>query len=382
MNSYKNTLTLNNLLKFIVNVFPDYPVIYKAPHGYEIRSTYREEYEHILRIANALKSLGLGRGDRVATLDWNTIWHFRLYWAVPLMGAVLHQVNVRLSIEDIIYIINKAEDKVIIYHRDFSDIIEKIKNKLHNVRYYIQIPDGLEPKTSDMTIDELEKSGKAEPLPDVDEDLIATINFTSGTTGKPKGAYFTHKQHVIHAMANAIVGSYKGFMRCECQEKLCKFLVLVPMFHVHAWGKPYSFGLQGVGQVYPGRFNTTHIIKLIVEEEIKYMEGVPTILYMLLTDKTIETYREDIKKIRPIFTVGGAALPRELAKKAEEYGFEVRVGYGMTVTAPVLLVNYLRPHENIPLSEEERYNFLTATGLPIPLVDLMVVDENLNPVPR
>jgi fatty-acyl-CoA synthase len=379
----KYQLTLNNIWKYIKEIFGDVEVAHLPPHGNNIRSTYAKEYEKTLRLADGLRQMGVGPGDRVATLDWNTIWHFDMYWAVPGMGAVLHPLNVRLAPEDIAYIINHAGDKALIYHRDFAPLVEKLKPHLKTVQIYIQISDGLGPATKDPEIEDVIKQGQPKPLPETSEDTVATIGYTSGTTGKPKGAYFTHRALTLHTLTSSIAfAGYRGFARPECAEKPCTFLQLVPMFHVHGWGTPWAFAMLGWRQVYPGRFDPNHTVKLVAEEEVKALAGVPTMLYMLLTAPELPKHLAKIREVKPMFVVGGAALPKELARKAAEAGFIPRVGYGMTETAPILTLGFFRATEKMPEDVEEYYSLLTATGLPIPLVDLMVADENLNPVPR
>ncbi|MGC9050336.1 long-chain-fatty-acid--CoA ligase [Pyrobaculum sp.] len=379
----KYQLTLSNLWKYIKEIYGDVEVAYLPPHGNNIRSTYGREYERSLRLADGLRLLGIAPGDRVATLDWNTIWHFDLYWAVPGMGAVLHPLNVRLAPEDLVYIINHAQDKALIYHRDFAPLVEKLKPRLKSVQLYIQISDGLGTATRDPEIEDVIKQGEPRPLPEIGEDTVATIGYTSGTTGKPKGAYFTHRALTLHTLVTAVAfAGFRGFARPECAEEQCALMQLVPMFHVHGWGTPWTFALLGWRQIYPGRFDPNHTVKLIAEEGVKTMAGVPTMLYMLLTAPEFPKYAEKIKAVRPIFVVGGAALPKELARKAAEAGFIPRVGYGMTETAPILTLGFFRPTEEIPKEVDRYYDLLTATGLPIPLVDLLVVDEGLRPVPR
>ncbi|MEM3834650.1 long-chain-fatty-acid--CoA ligase [Pyrobaculum sp.] len=376
-------LTLNKIWQYVKEINGDVEVAHLPPHGNNIRSTYAREYERTLRLADGLRRLGIGPGDKVATMDWNTIWHFDLYWAVPAMGAILHPLNVRLAPEDLVYIINHAGDKALVYHRDFAPLVEKIRPYLKTVQIYIQISDGAGAVGKDPEIEDVMKSGEPRPFPDLSEDTIAIIGYTSGTTGKPKGACFTHRALTLHTLSSALMFSVaRGFARPECAEEVCTFLQLVPMFHVHGWGTPWTFALMGWRQVYPGRFDPNHVVKLIAEERVKSLAGVPTMLYMLLTAPEFPKYVNRIREVKPIFVVGGAALPKELAKRAAEAGFIPRVGYGLTETAPVLTLGYFRPTEKLPQDVEEYYSVLTATGLPIPLVDLAVVDENLNPVPR
>lgn len=378
-------MTLNNVLRYVAEVFGDVPIAYRPPHGNDVKSTYGREYERILKLADGLRQLGVGLGDRVATMDWNTIWHFELYWAVPGMGAQLHTINVRLAPEDVVYVINQSGDKALVYHRDFAPLVEKIKPYLKTVKLYIQIADG-QPAAKDAEIEEVIRQGQPRELPDLSEDAVATVLHTSGTTGKPKGAYFTHRQLVLHTLSVALAASsFRGLAKGECIEpigKPCTALYLVPMFHVHAWGFPWAYALIGWKQVMPGRFDYGHILRLIAEEEVKAMAGVPTILYMLVTHPDLPKYVEAIRRIKPIYTVGGAALPKELARRAAEAGFIPRVGYGMTETAPVVSLGFLKPLETWPEDPDKYYELVTMTGLPNPLAEHRVVDEDDRPVPR
>ena len=384
--AYKYNLTLNNLLRYINYVFSDVQIVHRPPHGADRRSTYGEEYRRILRLADGLRRLGIGPGDRVATLDWNTIWHWDLYWAVPGIGAALHTVNVRLAPEDIAYTVNQAGDKALIYHRDFAPLVDKLRPHLKSVRLYVQISDGMGAVGKDPEIEDVMKSGEERELPELDENTVATVLYTSGTTGRPKGAYFTHRQLVLHTFSVALAAvGYRGLARNDCagiDGKPCTALYLVPMFHVHAWGLPWVYALMGWRQVMPGRFDYGHILRLIVEEEVKAMAGVPTILYMLVTHPDLPKYVEGIRRLAPIYIVGGAALPKELARKAADAGFVPRVGYGMTETAPVVSLGFFKPTERLPEDLDRAYDLIVMTGLPNPLAEFAVVDENDRPVPR
>jgi len=185
-----------------------------------------------LRLADGLRRLGIGPGDRVATLDWNTIWHWDLYWAVPGIGAALHTVNVRLAPEDIAYTVNQAGDKALIYHRDFAPLVDKLRPHLKSVRLYVQISDGMGAVGKDPEIEDVIKSGEERELPELDENAVATVLYTSGTTGRPKGAYFTHRQLVLHTFSVALAAiGYRGLARNDCagiDGKPCTALYLVP----------------------------------------------------------------------------------------------------------------------------------------------------------
>ncbi len=384
-------LTIDKLLAHALYMAPDEKIFYKDKLSY----TYRELRDRVERLAAALVALGVkgasGRyamGDRVATLDWNTHWHYEAYLAVPMMGAVLHTINVRLAPMEIAYVANHAEDKVMIVHQDFLPLIEKIAPELKTVEKIIVLRESeeleLPSKIAGKEVYEYEallrdygKGGyKFEEL---DENTVAAMCYTSGTTGLPKGTYHTHRQIVLHALATLI--HISAFVPEEFRLNYTSvFMHIVPMFHVYSWGLPYIATLLGLRQIYPGRFDAGLYLKLLAEHRVTHTAGVPTVLYMLLTHPDFPKYRDKIKGL--VFVVGGAALPRGLAKLAWDNGIKAIVGYGMTETAPVLTIATIR-RDLLDAPEDVKWELMAQrTGLPIPLVQLRVVDESMKDVPR
>ncbi len=328
-------------------------------------------------LAAALSSMGVKRGDRIATLDWNTHWHYEAYFAIPMMGAVLHPVNVRLAPSEIEYVMNHAEDRVAIVHSDFLKLLEIVAPRVKSLEHVIVVdadsaPERLGNARVYLYEDLVRSHRESYEWPEISENEVAGIGYTSGTTGLPKGAFFTHRQIVIHAMSVALFTSASPLIGLNASSTL---LHIVPMFHVFSWGLPYVATLLGAKQVYPNRLIPSVLLELIASERVTHTAGVPTILYMLLTDPSSPKY--DLKGLR--FINGGSAIPEGLAELARKRGIEVIVGYGLTETAPVLTI--ASPPPGL-LKSPELGKLLLRTGWPVPLVEIRVVDPEGKPVPR
>ncbi len=370
-------LTLKRIFDRALYMFPDMEIVYRTSRGVE-RYTFSKLAERVEKLASALESLGVGKLDRVATLDWNTHWHYETYFAAPMMGAVLHPVNVRLAPAEIVYVMNHAEDKVVIVHKDFLQLIQVIAPKLETVKHIIVVDsDEVPDKINGIPVhhyEDLIKGHGSYDWPEIDENQPAAMGYTSGTTGLPKGVYHSHRAMVLHALAGALNIASMGERRFSAQDTI---LHIVPMFHVYSWGLPYIAALLGMKQVYPGRLDPKVLLDLIESEGVTVTAGVPTILYMLLSHP--ESHKYDLSRLTMV--IGGSALPRGLAEAARKRGMYVYVGYGMTETAPILTLATIPPRY-MDRSEEEKLELSLRTGWPIPLVDLMVVDPEMKPVPK
>ena len=372
---YNYQLIIKHLLHNILDWKPDEKIIYRDQFSY----TYADFYKRVHKLANLLKSLGVEKGDMIAVLDWDSHRYLEHYFSVPMMGAILHHVNVRLSPEQLLYTINHAEDKMIVVHKDFEPLIMKIKANFETVKNIIYISDG-----DDGYVSKLEAVGEYEKLlaeqddyydfPDLDENTIATTFYTTGTTGNPKGVYFTHRQLVLHTLVEAIaLGNFGNPISFTIDDV---YMPLTPMFHVHAWGMPYTATLMGIKQVYPGRYDDM-IVKLVLQHKVTFSHCVPTILKMILDNPA--TANLDFSSWKVV--IGGAALTKSLARKAMERNITIMSGYGLSETAPVLTLATIKPGKE-EMNLEERLDLLTRTGFPIPLVQAKVVDENMNEKPR
>tara|TARA_B100000686_G_scaffold334835_1_gene402658 strand:+ start:23380 stop:25026 length:1647 start_codon:yes stop_codon:yes gene_type:complete len=344
------------------------------------RFDYNMFRERIARLANALSVIGVEGGDTVAVLDWDSHRYLECFFAIPMLGAILHTVNIRLSTEQILYTINDASDKVILIHEDFVPTAEKIRDRIETKPKWILLKD--EGKSVESSIDFhneyenfLENSSNVIRFPEFDEKVPATTFYTTGTTGNPKGVCFSHRQLVIHTLGLASALAKSSTHGQFTEEDI--YMPLTPMFHVHAWGMPYVATLLGVKQVYPGRYDTKKLISLISGEGITFSHCVPTILHMLLNAP--EAKYADFTRWKVI--IGGAALSPGLARQALDRGIDVFGGYGMSETCPVLTLAQLEK-EHLQLSTEEQLYFRCKAGKPLSMVDLRIVDDNMEDLPH
>ncbi len=375
--AYSFPLLIKHLLHTPIIYAPDQEIVYRDKQRY----TYREFYNRIHRLANALSDLGVGPGDMVAVMDWDSNRYLEAFFAVPMMGAILHTINVRLSPEQILFTMNHAEDKIVLVHEDFIPIIEGIKGQLKTVENYVLIKEGDQKPESKVDFageyeELLAKAGECYDFQDFDEDAQATMFYTTGTTGDPKGVYYSHRQLVLHTLGMAIgIASYTAPGRFQSGDV---YMPITPMFHVHAWGVPYVATLLGAKHVYPGRYEPPMLLKLLVTEKVTFSHCVPTILHMLLSSPAAKDV--DLRGWKVI--IGGSALPRGLAKAALERGIEVFTGYGMSETCPLLTLANLKPNM-LDWDLEKQLTIRCKTGIPVPLVDLKVADiTSGNQVPR
>ncbi|MDS4021939.1 MAG: fatty acid--CoA ligase [Candidatus Competibacter sp.] len=368
-------LLIKNLLRNPVRQFPDQEIVY----GDFKRQTYRELGERVARLASGLAGLGVKPGDTVAVMDWDSHRYLECFFAVPMMGAVLHTINIRLSPEQILYTINHAEDDVILVNTEFLPILETIRDRIEPVKKLVLLDDTGQPPATTLDIDTeyetlLAAGDPDHRFPDFSEDTRATTFYTTGTTGLPKGVYFSHRQLVLHTFGTlaAVGGTGQGrFNRDDV------YLPITPMFHVHAWGVPYVATTLGVKQIYPGRYVPEQFLKLIEREKVTFSHCVPTILQMLLACPRVD--KTDLSRWKVI--IGGAALPRALAQQARDRGVDIFTGYGMSETCPLLTLAHLKPHM-LDWDEERQLDIRCKTGLPLPLVELRVVDEEMNDLPH
>ena len=373
--AYTYPLLVKNLLAYPVVNNPEQEIVYRD----QLRFDYRTLRERICRLANALTALGVKPGDTVAVMDWDSHRYLECFYAVPMIGAVLHTINVRLSPDQILYTIDHAEDDVILVHSDFLPILEAIKGRIDTVHDYVLLSDGPQrPETHVPLAGEYEAllaSAATEfDFPDLDEHTRATTFYTTGTTGMPKGVYFSHRQLVLHTLgALAAIGTPKTQGRIHQQDV---YMPITPMFHVHAWGLPYVATALGIKQVYPGRYAPEMLLNLIQQEEVTFSHCVPTIMHMLLSHPDVN--KIDLSRWKVV--IGGAAMPQSLCLAALKLGIDIFAGYGMSETCPVIALAHV-PEALLDSSLEEQVEIRCKTGRAIPLVDMRLVDEEMNDVP-
>src|SRR5499426_3761327 len=352
--AYGYPLLVKHLLHTPLAHAPGQEIVYRDVQRYD----YRSLRERIGRLASALALLEVEPGDTVAVMDWDSHRYLECYFAVPMMGAVLHTVNVRLSPEQILYTLNHARATVLLAHSDFLPMLEEIKDRIETVKTFVLLadtdllPSSLLALTAEY--EELLASSSAEyDFRDFDENTRATTFYTTGTTGLPKGVYFSHRQLVLHTLAGlAALGTAASGQRFHRGDV---YMPITPMFHVHAWGIPYMATVMGVKQVYPGRYAPDVLL------------GSPA------------SHEVDLTGFKMI--IGGSALPKGLARMALGRGIDIFAGYGMSETCPILTISQLTP-AMLEGEVEDRMDLRVKAGRPIPLVDLRIVDEELHDLPR
>ncbi|RPI49298.1 MAG: fatty acid--CoA ligase, partial [Chloroflexi bacterium] len=367
MPAYDYQLLLKHVLTQGVAWAPNQEIIYRD----QVRHNYTTMYQRVLRLGAALKALGVRQGTKVGVIEWDSHRYLEMYFGIPGIGAVLHTINPRLAPEDLAYTMGHAEDEVLIFHEDFWPLVERLRPRLPRIDKYVLISDkGEKPEIKGVDAEYEALLAGVIPLaelPDLDESSLATMSYTTGTTGQPKGVYFTQRQLTLHTMSGgttlSALGNYGGINKGDV------YMPLTPMFHVHAWGMPYVATLFGLKQVYPGKYEAPMLMKLILGEKVTFSHCVPTILQMITGAPGIEKF--DFSRWKVV--IGGARLPKGLALDATRLGIKVYAGYGMSETCPVLTIANLKPYME-EWEQEKQLDYAIKTGFTVPLVNLKVVN--------
>jgi fatty-acyl-CoA synthase len=365
-------LTIAGLLRHGETVFAGSVV--RTFEGDRVReATYAEVGQRAARLAGALAALGIGAGDRVGTFLWNTQEHLEAYFAVPSMGAVLHTLNLRLFPEQLSYIVNHAQDRVVIVDATVLPLLAKVAADLKTVEHYILIGDADTSGLGDVPVHRYEELlAAAAPTydwPDLDERAAAAMCYTSGTTGNPKGVVYSHRSTWLHSIMSAS-GNAFGLSEHD------SILPVVPMFHANAWGLAYSGWMAGTDFVLPGRFLQAEPLARMISELRPTVAGaVPTIWNDLLT--FLEKNPTDLTSLR-LVACGGSAVPLSLMKRFEEqHGMHIVQAWGMTETSPLASI----AHVPAGVSEEEKWTWRARTGRVLAGVELRIVDDAGNVLP-
>src|SRR3989440_306424 len=376
--AYDYPLLIKHLLHTPLATAPEQEIVYRDISRY----TYRTLRQRIGRLASGLARLGVKPGVTVAVMDWDSHRYLECYFAIPMMGAVLEMINIRLSPEQILYTLNHAKADVILCLTDFLPILDAIKDNLETVKTFVLLRDegGAVHPRSLVTFaaeyeDLLEKSAEDFDFPDFAENTRATTFYTTGTTGNPKGVYFSHRQLVLHTMA--VLGTLASTPEHQRFHRGDVYMPITPMFHVHAWGLPYMATAMGVKQVYPGRYLPDTLLTLIQRERVTFSHCVPTILHMMLTSPASRNI--DLSGWKVI--IGGSALPKGLAKMGMDRGGDIFGGYGMSGNCPIVSPAQLKPGMT-ELEADEQLEYRTRAGIPGQLVDLRIVDDEMQDVPH
>jgi fatty-acyl-CoA synthase len=354
-------LTLTPILERAGRLFPRKEIVSKTDAGMH-RYTYADFYARAHRLAWALERMGVKPGDRVGTLCWNSYRHLELYFAVTCYGAVLHTLNLRLAPDQLAYIINHADDRVIFADASLAGLLDPIRSDLPNVREVVLLGD------TGGGYDAMLAAAPATPYawPDLPETHAAATCYTSGTTGHPKGVLYTHRSLVLHSyglcMADAFALSERDTV-----------LQLVPMFHANGWGIPYAAVMVGSKIVFSGRhLQPSDIAQMIESERATFSAGVPTLWMGLYS--FLEHEKHDISSLRTI-VCAGSALPRQFVEWYEQkYGIRFMLAWGMTETTPIATVMAMKSHLE-SMTGKDRYDLLARHGLPVAGVDIRIIDE-------
>ena len=368
-------LTITAVLRHGMKVYGDAECVTWTDAGPR-RATYATIGANAGRLAHALTRLGVASGDRVGTFMWNSQEHMEVYMAVPSMGAVVHTLNIRLFPEQLAYVINHGEDKVVLVDDSLVPVLGKVVSELTTVECFVVVGDGdasaLGTDRPVLRYSELIANEPAEfDWPDVDERQAAALCYTSGTTGNPKGVAYSHRSEFLHSFAATTPNALNLSERD-------RVLMIVPMFHANAWGIPYAAFLCGASLVMPGKFlQAEPLTRMVKEERVTFSGAVPTIWADIY--RYGEEHDIDLSSIRSIIC-GGSAVPRSLMENFEKkYGVRIIQAWGMTETSPLAAVAH--PPEGVELGSPSEMDWRARTGRVVGGVELRIVDDQGRAMP-
>ena len=365
-------LLISDLIEFAERHHGDAEIVSRRVEGDIHRYTYRDSARRARQVANALDSLSLMFGDRVATLAWNGYRHFELYYGVSGSGRVLHTINPRLHPDQIAWIANHAEDQVLCFDLSFLPLVQAVHARCSSIKHYIAMCDeaSLPKEPGVPNLISYESWISVQPTtytwPSFDENTASSMCYTSGTTGNPKAALYSHRSTTLHAYAAALPD-------VMCISARDAILPVVPMFHVNAWGIPYSASLTGAKLVFPGpAMDGKSIYELLEAEKVTYAAGVPTVWQMLLTHVKANGLKfSHLKRT----VIGGSACPPAMIRAFnDDYGVEVLHAWGMTEMSPLGTICTLK-NKHDALSDDEKMKIRMKQGRAIYGVDMKIVDE-------
>jgi len=371
-------LSISAILRHGERVYPESECVSWTDAGPR-RASFAEVGAKAARLANALARLGIANGDRVGTFCWNNQEHLEAYLAVPSMGAVLHTLNIRLFPEQLAYVINHAQDRLIIVDDSLIPVLVKVAAELTSVERYIVVGDGDASALSsaapgaeiDRYTEVLANEAPSYEWPEIDERQAAAMCYTSGTTGNPKGVAYSHRSAYLHSLA----ATTPAALNLSERERI---LTIVPMFHANAWGIPYAAFMCGASLVMPGRFlQAEPLTRMIKEERVTFSGAVPTIWADIL--RYGEEHEIDLSSVGMV-VCGGSAVPRSLMERFQErYGVRIVQGWGMTETSPLAAVGHAPA--SVELGTVEEMDWRARTGRIVSGVELRIVDDQGNPLP-
>lgn len=364
-------LSTNMLLERAGRYFGHVEVVGRLPDKSIHRRTYAEVYRRARQLAQALRDkAGIGKGEAVATMSWNHAWHLECYFGIPAAGAVLHTLNLRLSPEDIAYIMDDAGDKVLIIDDVLLPLWERVRPLLRSQPRVVVVPFSGAPVPAGM--DDYEAfigvDASAYAYPEQDENDAVGMCYTSGTTGRPKGVVYSHRSMVLHA----VTGCMPDLLNLSARDRL---LIVTPMFHANAWATPFSAMMVGAGQILPGpHMGGEDLLSLMEEARATLALGVPTIWMMVYQALEHGGRQWNLPKGMRML-VAGSAVPLSMIANFEKHDLKIMHGWGMTETSPLGSFAFLQPqHEALPEAEQQAIRAMQ--GVAVPFVDMRIVDES------
>lgn len=371
-------LMISALLTHAEKNHADTEIVSRTVEGDIHRYTYRDLGRRSRQLANALKHLKVKAGDRVGTIAWNGYRHMELYYAVSGSGAIIHTINPRLFPEQLLYIINHAEDGIIFFDLTFTPLVEKIAPHCPKVRAWVAMTDHahLPPAKIEnlLCFEDLVEAERDDYVwPSFDENTAACLCYTSGTTGNPKGVLYSHRSTVLHAMAVCLPDVFNMSSRSV-------ILPVVPMFHVNAWGIPYAAPLTGAKLVFPGpALDGASVYQLMEQEKVNYSAGVPTVWLGLLNH--LKQHNLKFSTLKYTVIGGSAAPPAMIRSFQEDYGVQVLHAWGMTEMSPLGTLNTPK-EKHLSWSKEELFKLSLNQGRTFYGLDLKIVDDQGSELPR
>ena len=364
----QDPLTLVHFFDRARKYFAATEIVSRRPDKSIQRSTYGDFHRRAQKLANALARLGVKPGERVATLAWNHARHLEAYFAIPLCGGVLHTLNPRLSVQDIAYIINHADDSVVIVDDVLWGLWERIRPEV-KPRHVIVWGHGQPAPEGAIDYEQLIESERPDfSPPRIDENDAAGLCYTSGTTGHPKGVLYSHRALVVHSLMSALQDSI-GLAKSDV------VLPVVPMFHVNAWGLPFTATMVGAKQVFPGpHLDPVSVLNLLADEGVTLTAGVPTVWLAILDQLDCNPGKWDLKALHTMI-VGGSAAPQAMIEGFEKrHGLRVIHAWGMSEMSPIGTICKPGPRAT-RLPDSERFRLRATQGTAVPFVDIRAVGD-------
>ncbi|MGH7437222.1 MAG: long-chain fatty acid--CoA ligase [Polyangiaceae bacterium] len=363
-------LTLDHLLERSHRYFPTVEVVSRSGDGKIHRHTWKQVYERTAKLAHALTKLGVKPGDRVGTLGWNHHRHLEAYFAIPMMGAIVHTLNLRLHPNELGYIARHAEDSVILADRSLLPLLDQFVASVPSVRHVVVMPDDGPTAAGRLDYEQMIAPERSDfDWPRLDENSAAQICYTSGTTGNPKGVVYSHRSSVLHAIMAGLPDS-------NAISSSDTVLPVVPMFHANAWGLPHSCAMVGAKLVFPGpKLDPESLLDLMASEKVTFSAGVPTIWIGILALLDANPQKWDLSRLRQMVIGGAAAPPALIDAFQKRHGLSVVHAWGMTETNPLGTISRIKP-QLASLPAEKQLAVKASQGYAVPFVETRHVSDD------